>query len=191
MTRSEVAALDKGAKWAILLLAAQAGDEASYRILLKELGVYLKAFLQKRLGSHPSIDDIIQETLISVHRARHTYDGTRPLLPWLHAIVRYKSIDCLRQKKRIQGFEILDEAAFDHYSETFSSEVPNQEVDEDILRALAALPPKQRKAVELMKLEGLSAKEAAARMGMSEAAVKVSAHRAYESLRRRFLGDKK
>lgn len=184
-------ALDQGAKWAILLLAAQQADEAAYRRLLRELASYLRAFLHKRLGNNPSLDDIIQEVLIGVHKARHTYDGSRPFLPWFHAIVRYKTIDTLRQKRRIQSHEILDESKFENLTETFEAPEANQELDEDIMRALAALPPKQRKAVELMKLQGMSAKEAGLELGMSEAAIKVSAHRAYEALRKRFLGARK
>jgi RNA polymerase sigma-70 factor, ECF subfamily len=183
--------LDHGAKWAILLLAAQQADEAAYRRLLRELRDYLKTFLYKRLGNNPYLDDIIQEILIAVHKARGTFDGSRPFLPWFHAIVRYKTIDTLRQKKRIQGREIIDEVALENYSETFESVETNPELDEEILRALANLPPKQRQAVELMKLQGMSAREAATAMGMSEAAIKVSAHRAYEALRKRFLGERK
>lgn len=181
---------DQGARWAILMLAAQEADEVAYRRLLKELGLYLQAFLRKRWGNSPHIDDIIQEILLGVHKARHTFDGTRPFLPWFHAIVRYKTIDAMRQRKRIQGHEIFDEAALEHYSETFDRTETNT-LDEEILRALAALPPKQRRAVELMKLQGLSVKETAAKLGMTEAATKVSAHRAYEFLRKRFLGERK
>ncbi len=181
---------DQSSRWAILLLAAQEADEAAYRRLLKELGLYLQSFLRKRLGNSPYIDDIIQEILLGVHKARHTFDGTRPFLPWFHAIVRYKTIDTMRQKRRIQGHEIFDEAALEQYSETFER-VETNTLDEEILRALAALPPKQRQAVELMKLQGLSVKETAAQLGMSEAATKVSAHRAYEFLRKRFLGERK
>ncbi|MDQ3231496.1 MAG: sigma-70 family RNA polymerase sigma factor [Pseudobdellovibrionaceae bacterium] len=183
--------LDQGAKWAILLLAALQANESAYRVLLKELNSYLQKFLRKRLKIHSDIDDLIQEILMGVHHARHTYDGTRPFLPWFHAIVRYKTIDALRSKKRVHRSEILDEEAFENYFETFEPPDANQSLDEDVLQALAALPPKQRRAVELMKLQGLSAKEAGARMGMSEAATKVSAHRAYTALRKRFRGNKK
>ncbi len=181
---------DQGSRWAVLLLAAQQKDEAAYRRLLKELGHYLQSFLRKRWGPNPHIDDIIQEILIAVHKARHTFDGTRPFMPWFHAIVRYKTIDTLRQKKRIQGHEIFDEEALAQFSETFEPDSTNT-LDEEILRALAALPPKQRQAVELMKLKGLSVKETAAQLGMSEAAIKVSAHRAYEFLRKRLRGEEK
>ncbi len=182
--------LDQGARWSILLLAAQEADESAYRRLLKELGIYLHSFLSKRLGNSPYIDDIIQEILLGVHKARHTFDGSKPFMPWFHAIVRYKTIDTMRRKKRIQSSEIFDENALEQYAETFELAETNT-LDEEILRALATLPPKQRRAVELLKLQGLSVKETAAQLGMTEAATKVSAHRAYKALRKRFLGERK
>ncbi|HYX32871.1 MAG TPA: sigma-70 family RNA polymerase sigma factor [Oligoflexus sp.] len=180
---------DRGARWAILLLAAQQADEAAYRLLLKELSLYLQHFLRHKLGPHPDSDDVIQEILIAVHKARHTFDGTRSFLPWFHAIVRYKTIDFLRHKKRIQVHEIPDEKALEQYSETLTG-LQSNTLDDELLHALASLPPKQRQAVELMKIEGLSAKEAAIRMGMTEVATKVSAHRAYEALRHKLMREK-
>jgi RNA polymerase sigma-70 factor (ECF subfamily) len=53
-----------------------------------------------------------------------------------------------------------------------------------MLQAIDRLPPGQRQAVELMKLKGLSLKEAAAESGLSVAALKVATHRAIASLRR-------
>ncbi len=183
--------LDRSAKWAILLLAAQAADEVAYRRLLRELTVYLERYLQRRLGQAPYIDDIIQETLIGVHKARHTYDADRPFLPWFHAIIRYKSIDYLRQHQRRKELEILDSDSLEKYSETYWESAPKTELDDDLIRALAALPSQQKRAVELLKLEGLSAREAAVQLGMSEGAVKVAAHRAYRALRQSILGGKK
>ncbi|MDQ3231723.1 MAG: sigma-70 family RNA polymerase sigma factor [Pseudobdellovibrionaceae bacterium] len=158
---------------------------------MKELSAYLEAYLRKRLGAASFIDDIVQEVLLGIHKARHTYDAERPFLPWFHAIIRYKSIDCLRHHSRQAAFEILDSDSIELYSETFWQSAPDMELDNELLQALAALPGKQKQAVELLKLQGLSAKEAGQLMGMSEGAVKVSAHRAYVALRQHFMGGKK
>ncbi len=50
--------------------------------------------------------------------------------------------------------------------------------------AVAELPERQRRVVELMKLEQRTAREVAEILDMSESAVKVTAHRAYKTLRR-------
>jgi RNA polymerase sigma-70 factor (ECF subfamily) len=49
---------------------------------------------------------------------------------------------------------------------------------------MAALPPGQRQALELMKLQEMSLKEAAAATGMTVGALKVSVHRAMATLRK-------
>jgi RNA polymerase sigma-70 factor (ECF subfamily) len=54
----------------------------------------------------------------------------------------------------------------------------------DLERLLAQLSPKARHAIQLVKLEGLSSSEAAARSGSSPSAIKVSVHRGLRALSR-------
>ncbi len=77
------------------MVNAQAGNESDYRQLLKELAIVIQKFLRSRFGDHHFIEDWVQEALIAVHQARHTYDPQRPFRPWLFAIVRHKAIDNL------------------------------------------------------------------------------------------------
>ncbi|MCX6129822.1 MAG: sigma-70 family RNA polymerase sigma factor [Proteobacteria bacterium] len=186
----ELSKLDRAEKWGILLIGAQNGEAAAYRVLLTDLQQYVSSRLRIRLSNRNELDDITQEILIAIHKARHTYDISRPFMPWLNAIIKYKMLDALRRHKRIQSFEIQDELAFEHVLETNQPAAANEQLNEEVWKVFHALPEKQRRAVELMKFEGFTAKEASVQMGMSEAAIKVSAHRAYKSLRRRFLGDK-
>src|SRR5258708_19814046 len=51
------------------------------------------------LGAHEA-EDLVQEILIGLHGKRHTWDSARRLLPWLHAITRYKLIDFTRHRRR-------------------------------------------------------------------------------------------
>ena len=78
--------------WDKLMAAAQAGDAAAYRQLLREISAWLKRYYSRRLP--PSmIDDVSQEVLLAIHAKRHTYDPQRPFIAWLSAIARYKWID--------------------------------------------------------------------------------------------------
>ena len=43
-----------------------------------------------RLSIANEVDDLLQEILISVHKARHTYDGNRPYKPWVYAIAKFR-----------------------------------------------------------------------------------------------------
>ena len=189
MNSSSASPASKGARWAELMILAQNADAGAYRLLLQELVPYLGAFLRKKFGSVSYLDDLVQEIMIGIHKARHTYQPDRPFLPWLHAIIRYKSIDLMRTRLRRESREVLNGEAIDQESETFWAAETNTDLGDRVLLAVAALPLKQRTTVEMLKVEGLSVKEVANRTGWSESAIKVTAHRAYEALRRRFRGE--
>ena len=126
---------------------------------------------------------MVQEVLISVHRARHTYDPSRPFAPWFYAIAAHRLIDVYQRERRVTSRE----QAGDVLPEPVPVRVVDREgdVDMDAVRAaLASLPARQREIVEGLKLRDESVRELAARLDMSESAVKVTAHRAYQALKR-------
>src|SRR5262249_6755559 len=120
-------------------------------------------------------------TLMSVHRARHTYDPRRPFAPWFYAIASNRMIDVIRRERRVQSHEVASETLPDRAT----ADQRDDNVDTEAMRAaLAALPPRQRAIIEGLKFRDQSVREVAQQHGMSESAVKVSAHRGYRALRR-------
>ena len=69
--------------------AAQRGDADAYGELLNEIGPVLMRFLRARVRDAQEAEDLYQETLMAIHRARHGYDAARPFEPWLFAIARH------------------------------------------------------------------------------------------------------
>jgi RNA polymerase sigma-70 factor (ECF subfamily) len=165
------------ARWSALMGRAQAGDAAAYRQLLGELSSVVERYLRSRLGGHDFIEDCVQEALLAVHEARHTYDPRRNFRPWLFAIVRHKATDALRRAK-VRGRHVAPDA------EITESGIEGPEADLDSGRMLAALPEGLRQALTLTKIIGLSTVEAAQALKISESALKVRVHRATGKLRR-------
>lgn len=156
--------------------ASQQGNGGAYRRLLLELKEWLTGFYARRLPG-PAVDDAVQETLIAVHEKRHTYDPGRPFRPWVAAIARYKWIDRLRAMRR-QASEILTEdVAVDGHEASVTSAIALRSL-------LQKLNPAQEEAIRLVKLDGLSIREASARSGQSESLVKVNIHRGLARLAR-------
>lgn len=158
-----------------------AGDQHAYSILLKETSRLLRPFLSKRLSIAHEVDDLLQEILISIHKARHTYDGKRPYKPWAYAIAKFRLLDYLRahyadQLRHADDWSEMEEFLHEPVTETpFTYESISGEVQK--------LPEKQAAILHLMHQEGYTAKEVAGKMGMKESAVKVAAHRAYKILK--------
>ncbi|MCE9659008.1 MAG: sigma-70 family RNA polymerase sigma factor [Burkholderiales bacterium] len=171
-----------------LMSLAQAGDNAAYRQFLGQSGARLRAYFRRRLVAYPDdVEDLVQETLLAIHNSRQTYRSAQPVTAWLHAIARYKLVDCLRARSARAAIDVpLD----DDIEASFADEAPlAAESRRDLLAMLATLPDRFRLPIVHVKLEGLSVAEAATRTGMSESAVKVGIHRGLKRLALQARGD--
>jgi RNA polymerase sigma-70 factor (ECF subfamily) len=166
-----------------LMRQALAGDQRAYAELLRETARFLRPFLARRLSADSEVDDLLQEILISVHKARHTYDGQRPYKPWAYAIAKFRLQDHLRMHyadrlRHAEDVADLENILHEHVTETG--------IDyESISGEIEKLPGKQPTILRLMHQQGYTAKETAQKLGMNESAVKVAAHRAYKTLRQK------
>ena len=173
-----------------LMIRAQQGDAVAYAALLTVLTSAAKQYVRHRVGDVPWLDDVAQETLLTIHKARRTYDSRRPFAPWFYAILSSRMIDVLRKERRVGAREIGTEVIPEHIAPVPATHGNMTAVDSQVLKtALETLPDRQREIVTALKLNDESVKEVSERLGMSQSAVKVTAHRGYKALRR-FLGGK-
>jgi RNA polymerase sigma-70 factor (ECF subfamily) len=173
-----------------LMILAQQGDAAAYARLLTILAANAIQYVRNRVGNVAWLDDVAQETLLSVHSARRTYDSRRPFAPWFYAILSSRMIDVLRKERRISAREFGTDLLPERASDVTPGRAEPGAVDSKYLHdALEALPDRQREIVTALKLKDESVKEVSHRLGMSQSAVKVTAHRGYKALRR-LLGSK-
>ena len=155
--------------WRGLMVAAQSGDAEAYRQLLSDIAGFLRSYYIPRLPA-ASVDDAVQETLLAIHEKRHTYDSSRPFAPWLLAIARYKWIDSLRALKNARTELLPDEIPTPDHGDAVTSA-------QSLERLLKQLKPAQAQVIRLVKLQGFTVEEAAARTGQSISLVKVNIHR--------------
>jgi RNA polymerase sigma factor (sigma-70 family) len=171
--------------WAAAMRAERRGDAAAYRRLLAEIAIVLRRIIRARLArlglNSSNTEDLIQEVLIGLHTKRHSWDESRPFLPWLHAILRYKLTDAVRQWRREARY--LSDQSLDDWSEIFAA--PEEDPDRalvDVERHVDGLPGSQREVVRALALDGASVRETAQRFGRSEGAIRVTLHRALARL---------
>ena len=169
-------------RWSAFMMNAQLGNESDYRELLIELADAINYYLRSRFGNNDFVEDCVQETLIAVHQARHTYNPQRPFRPWLFSIVRHKAIDTLRKQhsqrrlvEQYQGYHAV-------MNQGDSYDAAETDISEG--RLLKLLSAEQREPLILTKIIGFSVAEAAKKLGISESSVKVRVHRAIRKLRK-------
>lgn len=174
---------DQNDNFEALMQQSLAGDQRAYAVLLQKTSRLLRPFLARRLSFTNEVDDLMQEILISIHKARHTYDGNRPYKPWAFSIAKFRFQDYLRAHYSDQLRHAVD---LDELEENLHEPVTEPSMSyESISGEVQKLPGKQAAILQLMHQEGYTAKEVAEKMGMNESAVKVAAHRAYKVLRKK------
>jgi RNA polymerase sigma-70 factor (ECF subfamily) len=170
-----------------LMRAAQLGDSAAYVELLRAITPRVRSFVSSQRGfaGKAEVEDLVQDVLLSVHAVRATYDPTRPFVPWLLAIVRNRLADGARRYARVARREIHVDDDVTFAVPATNDETAEMDVTAALYDAVRALPEGQRQAIELLKLEELSLKEASDVSGSSIGALKVATHRAMATLRRK------
>jgi RNA polymerase sigma-70 factor (ECF subfamily) len=166
------------------------GDDGAFSELYDLLAPRLYGYFMRQTHDADLADDLTQQTLVKIHRARGQFLPGAAVTPWAFAIGRRLLIDSIRRTRRDRlssgDDDALDAAIAD--SPPADELVQARETARRIQRALLNLPDSQRIAFELVKQEGLSFAEAAEVLGATVAAVKLRAHRAYAALRA-VLGD--
>jgi RNA polymerase sigma-70 factor (ECF subfamily) len=160
-----------------------AGDDAAFGRVYDAIAPRLYGYLVRQTREPSRAEDLLQQTMLHIHRARDRFIPGAEVTPWAFAIARRLLVDSVRRARR----ELLADS-----SDPDSGASPDPGADQvaqarelaaHIDRVLAQLPQSQRVAFELIKNEGLSVAEAAQVLGTTVAAVKLRAHRAYEALR--------
>lgn len=159
------------------------GDEAAYLAFLRSVTPHLRAVARSRCRAWglPASDaeDVVQDVLVTVHLKRGTWDPTRPIAPWLATIVRNRTVDLQRRRGRGGRMAI----PIDDVLETLAAE-PDGDTDDraDAERLVDRLKDPARDIVRSISLDGAGVKETAARLKMTEGAVRVALHRALKTL---------
>ena len=155
---------------------AQRGDRQAYAVLLASCRSWLLRYYRRKVPPD-QIEDLVQETLLSLHRKFASYDPSRPVIPWLAAIARYRFVDHLRTAYRTATDPLLDDDAA-----VAVSDEPALIARLSLDRLFEALPDAQSRAIELVKIEGRSVSEASTSTGQSESLIKVNIHRGLKRL---------
>jgi RNA polymerase sigma-70 factor, ECF subfamily len=160
------------------------GDDAAFADVYDAVAPRIHAFLLRQVRDRVSADDLLQKTLLQMHRKRGTYVAGLAVMPWAYAIARRLCIDEFRRRKTdmlwsaraiLEGDRVALSLPDDH--------ALSRELAELVEAELSRMPETQRVAFELLRIDGLSHDEAAQVLGTTVSAVKLRAFRAYTAIR--------
>jgi RNA polymerase sigma-70 factor (ECF subfamily) len=166
-----------------LMSGYQQGDEGAATALIEKVSPMLLRFFWMQAFGRRYADDLVQETWMRIHKARHTYRPGEPVLPWIFAIARHTRLDSYRKTRRVEiretQVEVLPEIATAQETAQDTAAVDSM---------LGALPESQREVLVMLKVCGMTIEEVARATSSSIGSVKQKAHRAYATLRGALIG---
>lgn len=174
--------------WAAAMRAGLSGDADAYRWFLEDATPYIRAVVRRRAGNQPTADaeDIVQDVLLALHLKRGSWNQALPIGPWISTLTRNKIIDAHRKTKshvHIPVDDLADVLPADQIDGDGGDAAP------DIKGLLSRLRPQQRDVVQMISVDGISVRDTASRLSMSEGAVYVTLHRAFKALAALYRGN--
>jgi RNA polymerase sigma-70 factor (ECF subfamily) len=175
-----------------LMLRVKDGDGASFGVLLEKHRSSVVHFLYRMVQNHAVAEELAQEVFLRVYRSRSSYEPTAKFTTWLFRIATHLALNSLRDGKNDRLQDRLDDDSSDLPVRQISDSRPTVEQHmlyqarlDEVRRAVAMLPDKQRAAVLMHKYEEMEYSQIARVLSCSESAVKSLLFRAYETLRAR------
>lgn len=163
-----------------LMTQYQRADRAALGELVRRISPPLLRYFSRSHSGRDDAEDQLQECWIKIHRARHTYRSSEPVMPWIYAIARHTRLDAYRKRRRRESREVLVASVPERADQAAPPELREQE---DFDRLVSSLPDSQREVIVMLKVSGMSLEEVARATASTVGAVKQKAHRAYRALR--------
>ena len=167
-------------------------DETAYRQVVERLHTHLYRLARAHVGDAATAEDIVQDTWLAVVSGVDGFRRGSSLRTWTMSIAKNLAINTATRDARCQPLatpltdgELGAEAMWTRPAQSPEETLLAREKQDAIARAIAALPPKQRKILTLRDLEGATREEACRHVEVSAANQRVLLHRARAKVRTR------
>ena len=178
-----------------LMLRVQAGDQVAYRELFAKFAPRVLQYAKRLVGSEARAEEVTQDVFVQVFRFRDRYRPEARFATWLYTIATNLCMNELRRPERHLRVDLWnrrddepdgeDPQLPDRRAVDPEAGAATRELARDLETAIGELPPKQRAALLLSRIDGLAYRDVGESLGISEGAVKALLFRATHALKAR------
>jgi RNA polymerase sigma-70 factor, ECF subfamily len=154
-----------------LISGLQTGQKDKFDQIYKQYWAELYAFARKRVNSQEDAKDILQDLFVVIWTKRESLNITTSIKSYLYTALRHRIINYYNSKStEAEYFDILSK--IEHFNDSTDEKVTENEIITIIDKSLDKMPSKMREIFELSRYKGLSAKEIASQLQLSEQTVR-------------------
>jgi len=180
-----------------LMLRVQQGDEEAFSALFQRFGPRVLQYARRLVGHEARAEEITQDVFVQMYRVRERYRPESRLSTWLFTIATNLCLNELRRPERQLRVDLWDTRSTEPGAPPPEPALPDpgaidpergaagREMVRALEAAVAELPPKQRAALLLSRIDGMAYRDVAEALGTTEGAVKALLFRATHGLRDR------
>jgi RNA polymerase sigma-70 factor (ECF subfamily) len=175
------------------MLDFQRGDDKAFDQIFTKYSVSLVNFVYRFLGSRAKAEEVAQEVLLRVYRARQSYRPRAKFSTWIYRVAKNFCLNELRRHEYVKPPVSIDDPDdnrqgrlrqwTDEGSPTPEDDLVATLFEKAFNRAVGALPARQRAAFVMTRFTDLSYRDAAVALGCTETTVKSLVHRANTALK--------
>src|SRR5579864_2281110 len=111
-----------------LMTGYQNADAAALEELVMRISPPLLRFFGRLGIGRSDAEDLLQDCWIRIHRSRHTYRRSEPVMPWIYAIARHTRLDAYRKLRRLESREVLVASIPESFHQTAPDAVPEEDL---------------------------------------------------------------
>lgn len=167
---------------AVLLASIRAGSENAFAVVVERYQARIARYLRRLVGETATAEDLTQETFLSAYQAIRKTDSELALAPWLYKIATNHAYMHFRRQKLRRFLPLFDFAV---RAATPPADAGLEEQDQ-VRRALAALPPDYAVPLVLHMVEGFRHAEVGAILGISAEAARKRVARGSDMFRKAY-----
>jgi RNA polymerase sigma-70 factor (ECF subfamily) len=177
-----------------VMLRVQAGDESAFRELFERFAPRVLTFVRRFIGNDARAEEVTQDVFVQIFRFRQRYQPQSRLASWIFTIATNHCLNELRRPERQLRVDLWerrgdedrpdDPQLADPDMPTAEEGARSRELARQLEAAVAELPPKQRAALLLSRMDGLAYRDVGEALGCSEGAVKALLFRATQTLKK-------
>ncbi len=172
-----------------LVARVRAGAFGVFEALVRRHARRVHRAVRSILRDEAEVEDAAQQAFLQAFVAIRRFEGASAFSTWITRIALNEALMRARQARRGPMWVVPDPELLPSTASGPEQQASARELVALVRQAVRRLPPRHREAFHLRCVEGLSVTDAAARLGITEAAVKIRLSRARRVLRHALEAD--
>ncbi len=170
-----------------VIVRLRRGNIEAFRSVYNMFSLRIFHFCNRLLPTKEEAEDVVQKTFMALWEQREQLDETKDILKYLYSIARYNTYQAFRKHFTVQDFKSENNNLHKLSQNSTEEQLDFYETQHIISKIIEQLPPKRKEIFKLNRMDGLTYREIAAKLNISENTVDTQMRKSLKFLKEQYL----